>query len=146
MSSPRFQVPFQLALRAEAADIDALGHVNNIVYLRWVQEAAVAHWRAVASVAAQAEIVWVVLRHEIDYTAPALLGNEVLVKTWVGQAAGLTFERHTEIMRASDEQLLARARTLWCPVSTQTGRPQRIKRELRALFSSGRGEIGSPAD
>ena len=146
MSTLPAPAPFRLALRVAETDIDALGHVNNIVYLRWVQEAAIAHWRAVASAAAQAEIVWVVLRHEIDYIAPALRGDELVAKTWVGKAAGLTFERHTEIARAADEQLLARARTLWCPLNAQTGRPQRIKAELRAQFSSGPGQIGFAAE
>ncbi len=135
MSSAVSATSFQLALRVAPADIDELGHVNNIVYLRWVQDAAGAHWRAAATAAAQAAIVWVVLRHEIDYKTPALLGDEVLVNTWVGPAAGLTFERHTEIIRVADQQLLARARTLWCPLSARTGRPQRINAELRAQFS-----------
>ena len=146
MASLPAHAPFRLALSVAETDIDALGHVNNIVYLRWVQEAAIAHWRAVASAATQTEIVWVVLRHEIDYKAPALLGDEVIAKTWVGQAAGLTFERHTEIVRAADEQLLARARTLWCPINAQTGRPQRLSAALRAQFSRGRDQIGFSAE
>ena len=146
MSSLPSPAPFQLALSIAEADIDGLGHVNNIVYLRWVQEAAIAHWRAVASAEAQAEIVWVVLRHEIDYKAPVLRGDEVIAKTWVGQAEGLTFERHTEIARAANEQLLARARTLRCPVNAQTDRPQRISAELRAQFSSGPDQIEFAAE
>ena len=123
-------------LRAEAADIDVMGHVNNTVYLRWVQDVAIAHWQAVASEEAQREIVWVVLRHEIDYKIPALLGDEVLVQTWVGTAKGLIFERHTRIVRAADQQVLAKARTLWCPLSTRTGRPQRVSEQLRSQFSA----------
>lgn len=119
-----------------ASDIDELGHVNNTVYLRWVQEVAVAHWRAVASSEMQAAIVWVVLRHEIDYKAAALLGDEVRLRTWVGEASRLTFERHTEIARVGDGELLSQARTLWCPLSTTTGRPTRVTAELREQFST----------
>lgn len=127
---------FEITTHAVQDDIDELGHVNNTVYLRWVQEVAVAHWQAVSSAESQAAIVWVVLRHEIDYKLPALEGDEVLLRTWVGTASRLTFERHTEIRRRSDAQLLSQARTLWCPLSTATGRPQRVTAELRAQFSS----------
>ena len=124
----------ELTVRVVGDDIDELDHVNNTVYLRWVQDVATAHWRAVASAEMQAAFVWVVLRHEIDYKAPARLDDELLLRTWVGDASRLTFERHTEILR--DQQLLARARTLWCPISTRTGRPTRVTPELRAQFSA----------
>ena len=80
-------------------------------------------------------IGWVVLRHEIDYKTPATLGDEIVLRTWVGKATGLTFERFTEIRRKSDRQLFSQARTLWCPVNTQTGRPMRVSGEVRAQFS-----------
>ncbi|MGP8243941.1 MAG: acyl-CoA thioesterase [Bryobacteraceae bacterium] len=54
--------PFELTIPVEPADIDALGHVNNVAYLRWVQDAAVAHWRAIASAEDQARLLWVVVR------------------------------------------------------------------------------------
>jgi acyl-CoA thioester hydrolase len=127
---------YEFTIPVEAADIDGLGHVNNIVYLRWVQDAAIAHWKAKASPESQAEVAWVAVRHEIDYKAPAFLGDEILVRTWVGTASGLTFERHTEMRRASDQKLLSRARTLWCPINLQTGKPQRVTAELRAQFST----------
>jgi acyl-CoA thioester hydrolase len=125
-----------MLVRVVAGDIDEMEHVNNTVYLRWVQDVATSHWRAVASAEVRAAFVWVVLRHEIDYKTPALLGDEVLLRTWVGEATRLTFERHTRIMRRQDEQLLAQARTLWCPISTATGRPSRVSAELRGQFSA----------
>ncbi len=67
MSTPSPPEPFQLALRVEAADIEEMDHVNNTVYLRWVQDAATAHWRSIASDEEFQSIQWVVLRHEIDY-------------------------------------------------------------------------------
>ena len=138
------------------ADIDEQNHVNNTVYLRWVQEVATAHWRALASADAQAVIGWVVLRHEIDYKSPASLGDEILLRTWVGAASRLKFERFTEIRRridlpksasrtdssggedgsaAVDNQLCAQARTLWVPIDTRTGKPTRVSAEVRARFS-----------
>jgi acyl-CoA thioester hydrolase len=125
-----------MLVQVVATDIDEVGHVNNTVYLRWVQEVATAHWRAQAAPEAQAQIYWVVLRHEIDYKTPALPDDEVLLRTWVGAATRLTFERHTEIRRAGDGGLLALARTLWCPMNSGTGRPTRVSAELRARFST----------
>ena len=117
-------------------DIDEQNHVNNAVYLRWVQEVATAHWRAIASGEAQENIGWVVLRHEIDYKAPAAFGDQIMLRTWVGKATRLTFERFTEIRRNNDGQLLSKARTLWCPINAQTGRPVRVPAEVRAQFST----------
>ena len=127
--------PFEISVSVMPGDIDEQNHVNNTVYLRWVQEVATAHWQAVASGEAQESIGWVVLRHEIDYKAAACLGDEVVLRTWVGNATRLTFERFTEIRRNSDAQLLSKARTLWCPINAQTGRPVRVPPEVREQFS-----------
>jgi acyl-CoA thioester hydrolase len=127
--------PFEMHVPVQPADLDEQNHVNNTVYLRWVQEVATAHWRAIASPEAQESIGWVVLRHEIDYKSPATLSDEILLRTWVGKATRLTFERFTEIRRNRDGQLVSKARTLWCPIDTQTNRPVRVSTEVRAQFS-----------
>ena len=127
--------PFEMTVLVMPEDIDEQNHVNNTVYVRWVQEVASAHWREIASPEAQETIGWVVLRHEIDYKAPASLGNEVVLRTWVGRATRLTFERFTEIRRNSDGQLLSKARTLWCPINAKSGRPVRVPAEVREQFS-----------
>ncbi len=127
--------PFEMTMSVMPGDIDGQNHVNNTVYLRWVQEVATAHWRTVASAEVQETIGWVVLRHEIDYKAPAASGDQILLRTWVGKATRLTFERFTEIRRNSDGQLLSKARTLWCPINTQTGRPSRVPVEVHQQFS-----------
>jgi acyl-CoA thioester hydrolase len=117
-------------------DIDERNHVNNTVYLRWIQDVATAHWKSLAGADAQAAIAWVVLRHEIDYRSPASLGDEILLRTWVGKASRLKFERLTEILRKIDKRLLAQARTLWVPVDVRTGKPTRVSAELRRQFST----------
>src|SRR5579872_2930599 len=115
---------FELPIRVEDSDIDALGHVNNIVYLRWVQDAAVAHWTAAAPLDEQARLRWVVLRHEIDYYCQAArAGDAIVARTWVGSATRVRFERHTELRRAADDCVLARARTVWCPIDAASRRP-----------------------
>ncbi|PYK17546.1 MAG: acyl-CoA thioesterase [Verrucomicrobia bacterium] len=131
MSSARFE----MIVSVLPGDIDEQNHVNNTVYLRWVQDVATAHWRAVASPKAQQTIGWVVLRHEIDYKGPATLGDEVVLRTWVGKATRLTFERFTEVRRNRDGRLLSEARTLWCPIDAQSGRPVRVSEEVRSRFS-----------
>jgi acyl-CoA thioester hydrolase len=126
---------FELTIQVKPDDIDQLGHVNNVTYLRWVQDIAVAHWKATAPEEDQKKLFWVVIRHEIDYKQPAFLGEALLGRTWVGQAAGLKFERHTEFVRANDGKLVAKARTIWCPINALTGRPVEVSPEVRASFS-----------
>jgi len=128
--------PFELEIRVQPPDIDELGHVNNVVYLRWVQDAAVAHWRAAATPQQQADVFWVVVRHEIDYKHPARLEDAVVARTWVGAATRSTFERHTEILRGADRRVLARARTLWVPIAPDTLRPMHVAADVRERFST----------
>lgn len=122
-----------------STDIDEQNHVNNTVYLRWIQDVATAHWKSLASAQSQAAIGWIVLRHEIDYKMPGSIGDEIVLRTWVGKASRLKFERFTEIRRKSggdtDMQLLSQARTLWVPIDARTGKPTRVSAELRAQFS-----------
>lgn len=127
--------PFEIEIQIQPTDIDVLGHVNNVVFLRWVQDAAVAHWSALTNDLQKAEVVWVVARHEIDYKRPAMPGDRLRGRTWVGGASRHVFERLTEILRTTDETVLARARTLWVPVDPASGRPTVVSPEVRALFS-----------
>jgi acyl-CoA thioester hydrolase len=127
--------PFEQTVRVESADIDTLGHVNNIVYLRWVQDVAAAHWFSAAPPEEQVGLVWMVVRHEIDYLAPAVLADELVLRTWIGAAAGLRFDRHTEVLRAADRKPLAKARTVWVPIDAKTGRPKRVSERVRGMFS-----------
>ncbi len=127
---------FEMTVPVLSTDIDEQSHVNNTVYLRWVQDVATAHWKSLASAQSQAAIGWVVLRHEIDYKLPASFGDEIVLRTWVGQASRLKFERFTEVRRKIDNQLLSQARTLWVPIDVRTGKPTRVSAELRAQFST----------
>lgn len=126
---------FEREIAVAPSDIDELGHVNNVVYVRWVQEIATAHWRAAASAEAQDALAWVAVRHEIDYKHPAMPGDVIRARTWVGTAEATRFERHTELLRARDGRLLAKARTIWAPISRVTGRVTRVADDVRATFS-----------
>ena len=137
--------PFELAIEVLPSDIDDLGHVNNVVYVRWVQDVATAHWRALASTDQQARVAWVVLRHEIDFKRAAVAADAIVARTWVGPATAVAFERHTELLRASDRRLLAQARTLWCPIDRATGKPCRLPADVRALVSANPPSERGPA-
>jgi acyl-CoA thioester hydrolase len=132
---PKTVEPYELSIEILDSDIDQLGHVNNVTYVRWVQDAAVAHWSSAAPAEVQATLLWVVMRHEIDYKRPALRGDQIIARTWVGAASRLAFDRHTEILRASDRKLLAQARTVWCPIDAHTRRPTEVSAEVRERFS-----------
>ena len=127
-------IQFEVPLTVDGADIDAMGHVNNIVYLRWVQEAATAHWNSAATAEQRASYAWVVVRHEIDYLRPAMPGDALVARTHVGAVSGAKFDRHVEIWRPADNQLLARARTVWVAIDPDSGRPRRVGLDLTTRF------------
>ncbi len=129
---PAFEIP--IVVRTD--DIDDMDHVNNVVYLRWVQDVALAHWIARATPELRAEYGWVATRHELDYKRAAVLGDAITARTWIGAVDSRRFERFTEIVRDADGVVLARGRTLWCLIGRQTGRITRIPEELRACFST----------
>jgi acyl-CoA thioester hydrolase len=122
---------FHLPIKVIAEDIDELNHVNNIVYLRYVQDAAIGHWKTVPETIAS-QIIWVARRHEIDYLKPAFLDDELVVKTWVETFIGVKSLRHCEIMRG--DEVLARSVTHWIALDARTFRPKRITEEIVKQF------------
>jgi acyl-CoA thioester hydrolase len=126
--------PFTLAIEVLDADVDPQRHINNVAYLRYVQDAAVAHWRSVAPAEVQSAVTWVVRRHEIEYLKLGLPGDELLAKTWVGEPSGATWERFTEISRIADGQILVKARTVWVLLDAASGRPRRVDARLTGCF------------
>ena len=129
---PFFQVPITVT----PADVDDQGHVNNVIYVRWMQDAAAAHWQAAADEGLRAAISWVVTHHEVEYKAPAFDGERLLARTWVGEARGATWERFIEIRRAADDKLLARGRSVYAALDAATGRPRRVDAAIRAAFEA----------
>ena len=126
---------FEIRVPVQDSDIDYQGHVSNLVFVRWVQDVAVAHWTSLAPQADQERVGWAMVRHEIDYKRAALRGDVALVRTWVGTAKRFAFNRHTQILREADGKILAASLAVWCPVSRETGRRTDVSGELRALFS-----------
>jgi acyl-CoA thioester hydrolase len=116
----------------EPADIDFMGHVNNAIYLKWVQEAVVAHWRRLAPAEAVAKHLWVALKHEITYRRPAFLDDEVVASVVVEKVHGARAFYRTLIERG--EEVLAEVTSSWCCVDAETLRPARIARDVAARF------------
>lgn len=129
----RFTRPFT----ASAADIDELGHVNNAVWVKWIQELAVAHWEAVAPAEHQAAYIWVVTRHEIDYRGNLREGETVAGETWVADPPkGARFDRHVRFTGA-DGRVKVEAVTTWALLDRATGRLLRVRDDIAAPFLEG---------
>jgi acyl-CoA thioester hydrolase len=121
---------FELTLTASSEHIDELGHVNNAVWVQWIQQVAVAHWESAADAA------WVVVRHEIDYLRAAHEGDRIIARTWVGEAPkGARFDRFVEFTGA-DGKVCVRARTHWAIIDKASGRPIRVPPQVVAPFVS----------
>jgi len=125
---------FEMTMTALPEHIDELGHVNNAVWVQWIQTVAVAHWYSVADPAHNDAYFWVVVRHEIDYLRAAVEGDVVTGRTWVGDAPkGARFNRHMEFVGA-DGKVLVRANTQWAIIDKALGRPIRVPAEVIAPF------------
>ncbi len=129
---------FQLDLTVGPDDIDILGHASNIAFVRWIQDVAMAHSAAVGlgfEAYQRLGAVFVVVRHVIDYVRPALRGDMVQARTWISSVRAASCERSTQLVRASDGQLLAKGVTTWGFVDMSVGRPRKIPEEVRVAFA-----------
>ena len=134
--SPLMPARFEFPLTVVLDDIDRLGHVNNIVYIRWMQDAAVAHSREQGwpmSRYQEAGFSWVVRSHFIEYRVPAFEGDQVIVHTWVADMQKVSSRRRFEIRR-QDGTLLAKAETHWAFVRNSDQRLTRIPDEVASAF------------
>jgi len=123
---------FELTLTAGPEHIDELGHVNNAVWVQWVQQVAVTHWDSLAPPEHRDAYFWVVVRHEIDYLRAAHAGDGITARTWVGDAPqGARFDRFVEFTGA-DGKLCVRAKTQWAIIDKASGRPIRVPPEVVA--------------
>jgi len=125
---------FTIEMKVPQSAIDALGHVNNVIYLEWVQEVSRKHWESRVPQKMREQYYWVVLHHFIYYKHPAFAEDILLLKTWVDHFNGAKSERHVEIRRKSDKSLIVKAETSWCLVDAAKKSPKRIAPEVEALF------------
>jgi acyl-CoA thioester hydrolase len=116
----------------EPGDIDFMGHVNNAVYLKWVQAAVVSHWEKLAPAEAVARHLWVALKHEITYRRPAFLEDEVFASVVLEKVQGARAFYQTLIKRG--EEVLAEVKSSWCCLDADTLKPSRIAGDIAAHF------------
>ena len=123
---------YRHAIGIDPSDIDHMGHVNNSVYLKWVQEAVVRYWEGVAPADAVARHLWVALKHEITYRKPAFLDDDVAACAVLENVHGARAFYHTVIERGGE--VLAEVKSCWCCIDAETLRPARIGEEVRRFF------------
>lgn len=125
---------FTMTRTATAEDIDLLGHVNNVVWVGWIQDIAVAHWEWLAPQDVQDACFFVVTRHEIDYRSSVTEGETVTGETWVDEPPrGARFNRNVRFLGA-DGKVRVEARTTWAMIDRASGRIGRVPAELAELF------------
>ena len=128
----RFTKPFT----ALPEHIDELGHVNNSVWVQWIQDMATAHWESAARPEDVAQFFWVVIRHEIDYRGNIAEGEEALGTTWIdGEPKGAKSIRAVEFTNREGKPLVS-ARTTWAMLDRTTQRLARVRPEVLAAFRS----------
>jgi acyl-CoA thioester hydrolase len=125
-------IKFTYKLKVKEDDLDELNHVNNVIFLRYIQEAAISHWYSIASEILKNDIRWVVRKHEIEYFKQAYLNDELTIITWVDNFSGISSDRQYEIYR--EHELLVKARTLWVALDTETLKPKRLSEEISNGF------------
>lgn len=126
--------PYEQTFTATAGHIDELGHVNNAEWVRWVQDIATAHWRAVADPAVVDHYIWVVVRHEIDYRGNVGPGETVTARTWIPDPPrGARFDRCVDF-RDDGGKVLVAVRSTWAMIDRESGRPARITEAVAGPF------------
>jgi acyl-CoA thioester hydrolase len=118
--------PYEFPIDVAEADIDFMGHVNNASYLRWVQEAVISHWQALA------EHLWVALKHEITYRRPAFLDDDVVATVLLEKVQGARAFYETVIRRGGE--VLAEVKSSWCCIDAETLRPARLASSVIERF------------
>lgn len=113
-------------------EIDEYNHVNNVIYVQWMQEVSNSHWLLLTKDLPKLDYVWFVIRHEVDYKKQGVLGDEITVKTWVGETAGIKSIRHFEMCRG--EELLVKSQTTFCLLDETSQKPKRITKEVTNLL------------
>ena len=115
-------------------EIDDLNHVNNAVYVKWMDNVAYLHWQKLTENHPLPDYIWVVSRHEIDYKRQAVLGDEIEIKTWVGETTGIKSIRHIEFYK--DQKLLVKSKTFWVLLNAKTYKPTRITENVLKVLEA----------
>lgn len=128
-------MPYQKRIVVEPADLDDLNHVNNVRYVQWIQDISKEHWQNTAPKDIQEASIWVVLTHYIEYKAPAVLNDPIIVSTYIEKNKGAISVRVVEMVHEITKDLLVRSSTEWCLLNKQSQKPMRISEDIKAIFS-----------
>ena len=121
-------------IQVKADHLDELLHVNNVQYLHWMMESAEVHWQLRAPQVIREEFIWVVRKHSIEYTGQAVEGDELLLKTWTGEASGACWWRHFTIEKANSRTQLINAATQFVLVNRMNGKPHPVRSNIISIF------------
>lgn len=130
---PENTVSYQYSFKVTQKDIDSLNHVNNVVYLQWINDISEKHWNLITNETLEQHYFWMVLRHEIDYVNQAFLGDEITIYTWVGESQGVKSVRNVHIYKG--DTLLVKGKSTWCLIDAKTLKPTRIKEDILKVLS-----------
>lgn len=139
LTPPDGRQTFALDFAPTPADIDENGHVNNVVYLSWMQDLATGHWRARLPAEEQSKWAWVALRHELDYRRELKLGETASAVTWIGERRGPRMDRFYRI-DGPDGEMCSQGRSEWCLIDVVTRRPVRVPEWMERMFSERLGD------
>ena len=126
---------FEKTITVSKDDIDDLNHVNNVRYVQWVQDIAKEHWLTYVTKDILDAYSWFLVNHFIEYKNQALLGDKLLLKTYVPKIEAVSTTRHVEILNAETNQLIVKSKAKWCLIDNKTQRPTRIIPEIAELFN-----------
>ena len=116
--------------------IDANGHVNNVVYVHWMQDLAIQHWESLggSEIEDAAGCTWVARSHQIEYLKPAFKGDQIEARTWIANIGRARSLRKYSFKRVDEDKPLARGQTDWVFVDVTNGRPRPIPSTVRDLL------------
>ena len=115
-------------------DLDELNHVNNVRYVQWVNDIAIDHWQQAATPEIINDYFWVLVSHQINYKSSAVLGDEIILKTYILKNEGASATRIVEMYNKLTQKLIVKSETHWCLIQQKTNRPTRITEAIKNLF------------
>lgn len=128
-------MPFSKRIKVSFEDLDDLNHVNNVRYVQWIQDISKEHWKEKAPAEIQENVIWVVLKHTIEYKSPSFLNDPILISTYIERSKGAISIRVVEMFHEITNTLLLRSSTEWCLLNKDNNKPMRISQDIKEIFS-----------
>jgi len=126
---------YEKTIQVSKEDLDELNHVNNVRYVQWIQDIAKEHWQFKAPAIMKKGIIWVVLKHIIDYKSAAVLNDIIKIKTHISKSEGVTSVRVVEMFNTTTNKVLIQSETKWCLLNAVSLKPTRIPEEIKKFFT-----------